>query len=128
MKKNILIYKDFIASVQFSLDDEVFFGKIEGIDDLITFEGESVKELRRAFEDAVEDYREMCRKANKEPLKSFKGSFNVRMTPELHKKAYRMAIEQGVSLNQFVQTAVEHEVWESEAQYGADEEKKENGV
>ncbi len=128
MKKNILIYKDFIASVQFSLDDEVFFGKIEGIDDLVTFEGESVKELRRAFEDAVEDYRELCRKTNKEPLKSFKGSFNVRMTPELHKKAYRMAIQQGVSLNQFVQTAVEHEVRESEEQYGADREKKENGV
>ena len=47
---------------------------------------------------------------DKNPLKSFKGSFNIRISPDLHKKAYRFAIEEGVSLNQFVQQAVEHEI------------------
>lgn len=102
-----LIYKEFIGSVQFSSTDEVFHGKLEGINDLITFEGESVKELKIAFEDAVEDYLELCKELNKEPLKSFKGSFNVRIEPELHSKAFRLAQLSGKSLNEFVKDAIE---------------------
>jgi predicted HicB family RNase H-like nuclease len=110
MKKDKLIYKDFIGTVHFSTDDELFYGKIEGIDDLVTFEGVSVKELRLSFEAAVDDYLELCAQIGKEPFKSFKGSFNIRISPELHKKAFRFAVEEGVSLNQFIQQAVEHEI------------------
>lgn len=123
MKKDILVYKDYIATIHFSTDDELFFGKIEGIDDLITFEGTCVDELKKAFEDSVEEYIELCCEADKEPLKSFKGSFNVRLNPELHKKAYRIAVEQGMSLNKFVHRAIEHEVKEWEAPYSTDSEK-----
>ena len=56
-----LEFKDFIGSVHFSSDDEIFYGKIEGIDDLITFEGKSVDELQLAFTEAVEDYLELCK-------------------------------------------------------------------
>ena len=55
-----LKYKEFIGSVHFSSEDEVFFGKIEGINDLVTFEGETVKKIKKAFKDAVEDYLELC--------------------------------------------------------------------
>ncbi|MCK5155035.1 MAG: hypothetical protein KAQ69_01300 [Spirochaetales bacterium] len=68
MKKDKLIYEDFIGTVHFSTEDELFYGKIEGIDDLVTFEGVSVKELRRSFEEAVDDYIELCAKIVKEPL------------------------------------------------------------
>lgn len=105
--KDKLIYKEYIGTVHFSADDETFFGKIEGINDLVTFEGETVKELKNAFEEAVEDYIELCEEVGKAPLKSFKGSFNVRLDPNLHSKAFEKATLDGKSLNQLVQEAIE---------------------
>ncbi len=108
--KDTLQYKNFIGSVHFSTDDEIFFGKIEGVNDLITFEGDTVAEIKKSFTHAVDDYIIICKKMNKEPYKSFKGSFNVRINPELHKKASLKAQIMGISLNQFVQKAIEDEV------------------
>lgn len=108
--KDFLMYKEYIASVHFNADDEIFFGKIEGIDDLVSFEGESVSELKKAFEEAVEDYVALCKSTGKPNEKSYKGSFSIRISPEIHKKAKRMAIMKGISLNQFIQNAVEEEV------------------
>ncbi len=108
--KDVLIYQDYIGSVHFNSDDEVFFGKIEGIDDLVSFEGSSVNELKKSFEEAVEDYIEICTINNKENEKSYKGSFNVRIPSDIHKKAKRLATLKGISLNQFIQHAVEEEV------------------
>ncbi len=119
MKKDILRYKTFIGAVHYSGDDNVFYGKIEGINDLVTFEGKSVAELRKSFEEAVDDYLGLCAEAGKDPHKSFKGSFNVRISPDLHKRAFRSAAEEGISLNQFVQSAIEHEVREREEEYKA---------
>ena len=100
-------YKDFIGSVHFSADDEIFFGKIEGINDLITFEGSTVLKLKSAFREAVHDYIELCNEVGKEIFKSFKGSFNVRVNPELHSKAFEQALLEGKSLNQFIKEAIE---------------------
>lgn len=108
--KDKLVYKSFIGSVHFQADDETFFGRIEGITDLITFEGESVRELKTAFEEAVEDYIELCESIGKAPYKSFKGSFNIRINPHLHRKAFEKATVKGMTLNQFVQAAIEKEV------------------
>jgi len=119
MKKDILTYKNFIGSVRYSGDDDIFYGKIEGINDLVTFGGKSVGELRKSFEEAVDDYLKLCAEAGKDPHKSFKGSFNVRISPDLHKRAFRYATEEGMSLNQFVQSAIEHEVREKEEEYEA---------
>lgn len=110
--KNVLRHRYFIGSVHFSAEDDCFFGKIEGIDDLVTFEGRDVVELKRAFLEAVEDYIGLCRKAGKPLHKSYKGSFNVRMTAELHQQAARKSALLGISLNQLVQRAVEKEVRE----------------
>jgi predicted HicB family RNase H-like nuclease len=108
--KDVLVYKGFMGSVHLSADDEIFFGKVEGIEDLISFEGNSVKEIKKAFQEAVEDYIEICRGNGKDLEKSYKGSFNVRMPPELHKKVKRTAVKMGISLNQFIQKAVEDEL------------------
>ncbi len=113
--KDLLQYKDFIGSVHFSSDDAVFFGKIEGINDMVTFEGRTVDEIKKSFKEAVEDYLEICKQTGKKPFKSYKGSFNIRITPELHKKAVQKSISRGLSLNQFVQKAIEHEVSDSNA-------------
>ncbi len=108
--KDILHYKGFIGSVHFNAEDECFFGKIEGIDDLVTFEGQNVKEIKKAFQEAVEDYRELCKLTEKPMTKSYRGNFNVRITPELHKKAVQKSLLLGISLNQLVQKAIEKEV------------------
>ncbi|EAT58273.1 MULTISPECIES: type II toxin-antitoxin system HicB family antitoxin [Chlorobium] len=108
--KDVLLYKGYIGSVHFNADDEVFFGKIEGIEDLVSFEGNSVIELKKAFHEAVNDYIELCKEIGKKTDKSYKGSFNVRIAPDLHKKAKRLALMKGISLNQFIQKAVEEEV------------------
>lgn len=104
--ENIIRCKDFTGSVRFNSLDKVFHGKIEFITDLVTFEGTSVEELESAFMEAVEDYLELCKQNNKEPEKPFAGSFNIRLKPELHRKAALTSIEKGMSLNQLVAEAV----------------------
>ena len=74
---------------------------------LITFEGASVKELQKAFKEAVEDYTSICEQEEIPVLKSMKGSFNVRITPALHQKLVIASLKKGLSLNQFVQNAIE---------------------
>jgi predicted HicB family RNase H-like nuclease len=110
--KDVLRHKDFIGSVHFSAEDDCFYGKIEGVDDLVTFEGCDVDELKRSFQEACEDYVRLCRQAGKPLQKSYKGSFNVRLSAELHQKAVRKSSLLGISLNQLVQRAVEKEVHE----------------
>jgi predicted HicB family RNase H-like nuclease len=103
---DILQYQDYMASVHFSAQDEVFFGKILGINDLINFEGASVKELKAAFKEAVEDYLSTCKKIGKQPEKTYKGSFNVRVSPNLHKEASIFAAINNITLNEFVKKAL----------------------
>ena len=105
-----MTYKGYIGTVRYSEEDELFYGKIESINDLIMFEGKSVKGLKKEFREAVADYLETCSKMGREPQKPFKGSFNVRISSDLHKKAAEKAVRQGVSLNQFVQKAIEDKV------------------
>lgn len=104
--KNLMEYKGYYAKVNYSGEDEVFYGTIQGINDSISFEGESVEELQMALNEAVDDYLEMCTRLNKEPEKNYKGSFNVRISPEAHKKAVIIATSKGISLNQFVEDSI----------------------
>ena len=108
--KDVITYKNFIGSVHFSSEDHVFFGKIEGINDLVTFEGSTVDELEKAFKEMVDAHIKDC-KENNEPLeKSYKGSLNIRLRPELHKKASYEATLKGISLNDYINQAVEQKV------------------
>ena len=106
MKNNMLRYKDFFGSVEYSADDDCFFGRIIGTTDLVTFEGNSVETLKAAFAEAVEDYIVLCNEAGKEPQKTYKGSFNVRISPDLHKEAVMLASRKGISLNAFVEKTI----------------------
>lgn len=110
---NILKYKDFIGSVEFSADDDCFFGKIVGIDDLVTFEGSTTKELRIAFYEAVDDYIKTCEAIGKSPTRIYKGSFNVRIRPELHRNAAKYAALHKQSLNTFISEAIETRLHEN---------------
>ncbi len=103
---NLMTYQDFVGSVVYSASDRIFHGKIEFVVDLVTFEGSSVEELEQAFKEAVDDYIALCEELGKSPEKAFAGTFNVRMKPELHRKAAIRSLEKGVSLNQFVNEAV----------------------
>ena len=106
MTDNMLKYRDFYGSVEYSATDECFFGKIIGTADLVTFEGESVDKLKKAFSEAVEDYLALCKEAGKEPQKTYKGSFNVRLSPDLHRQTAVLARKMNLSLNGFVEKAI----------------------
>ena len=101
-----LRYKGYMASVGFSAEDEVFHGKVIGINDLVTFEGRSVSELKKAFKEAIEDYLETCRELKKQPEKTYKGSFNVRVPVYLHRKAALLASQKKITLNEFMKVAI----------------------
>jgi predicted HicB family RNase H-like nuclease len=105
-----LKYQDYTATIHYSADDEVFFGKVIGINDLITFEGISVAELKDAFKEAMEDYIETCKSIGKSPDKTYKGVFNVRVSAGLHKKAAIFALQHRITLNDFVKTALVYAV------------------
>ncbi len=107
---NTLTYKGYIGSVSFSEKDNVFFGKIEGINGLVNFEGESVKELTEAFHEAVDDYLEYCKEEGFEPHKSYSGSLNIRLSPEIHSRIAVLAKQAGISINAFIKSAVERQI------------------
>lgn len=96
-----MIYKGYHAKIEFSEDDGCFVGHILGIRDVVGFHGESVGELKAAFEDAVDGYLDVCERAGKEPNKPFSGRFVLRVDPELHAKAAIAAETAGKSLNQW---------------------------
>lgn len=104
---DVLQYKNYYAEVHFSAEDEVFHGKIIGINDLVNFEGSTVKELKKAFHEAVDDYLETCEELGKEPEKTYKGSFNVRIPSDLHRQAARYAALKNMTLNDFVRHAID---------------------
>ena len=107
---NVLKYKDYYGTVEYSAEDDCLFGKIAAINDLVTFEGTSTAELKKAFEEAVDDYLDMCKRYGKQPEKTYKGTFNVRIKPELHKAAAVYANRHGKSLNTLVEEAIQHMV------------------
>lgn len=99
---NTMTYKGYLGSVAYSEKDQVFFGKIEGINGLVNFEGESVKELTEAFHEAVDDYLAYCEDEGIEPDKSYSGVLNVRLTPAIHRQIAMLAQKAGMSINAFI--------------------------
>lgn len=107
---NTIEYKGYIGSIEYSPEDKCFFGKLEMIDDLVTFEATNAQELEDNFHTVVDDYLETCKTLGREPQKVYKGVFNVRIEPELHKKVYQEALKAGISLNSFVRQALSKQV------------------
>lgn len=104
----MLEYKGYRGTVEYSSSDKVLFGKVLGIRGLLSYEGESVQMLKDDFEATVDDYLEMCAERNIEPEKAYKGSFNVRISPELHRQLADFAASHKKSLNAAVEEAVQH--------------------
>jgi len=106
--KNAMTYKGYYGSVEFSDEDNVFYGRIIGINDRITFEGNSAETLRRDFEDAVDEYLEICSQMGKDPEKAYKGTFNVRISPALHRQLALYSATEGKTLNAAVEEAIQN--------------------
>jgi predicted HicB family RNase H-like nuclease len=104
---NMMQYKDYFGSIHYSDDDKIFYGQVEYIRSLISFEGEDVASLRASFEEAIDDYLSLCEEKGIEPEKPFKGSFNVRVGSQLHRQVALFAQQRGVNLNKLVTDALE---------------------
>jgi len=105
--KNMMVYKGYHGSVNYSDEDRVFHGKIKFIKSLVSYEGTDVKGLHAAFEDAVDDYLKLCEAENIQPDRPFKGSFNVRTGTDLHRRAALFAKSKDTNLNSVVSDALE---------------------
>ncbi len=103
---NTMEYKGYLGSVEFSEADALFYGKVLGIRALISYEGQTARELLEDFHGAVDDYLALCEAEGTKPERAYKGSFNVRVSPELHRKAALYAAAHQMSLNSFVESAL----------------------
>ena len=105
--KEGLQYRGYSGSARYSAEDEVFHGKLEGIQDLVTYEGTDVETLKHAFQEAVDVYIETCEAKGKSPQVPFKGTFNVRVGADLHKRAAQFASDSNKKLNVVVTEALQ---------------------
>ena len=103
---NLLEYKGYFGTVEFSSTDNVLYGKVVGINGLISYEGTCISSLKADFIDAIDEYLEMCDKENIEPERVYKGKFNVRVSPELHKSLVHYSAAHGQTLNSTVEEAI----------------------
>ena len=103
---NVMEHTGYLAKIDYSDEDELFTGRLAGIDDVIGFHGESVAELKAAFIEAVEDYVDTCKKLGRKPQKVYSGKFVVRVEPEIHARAAIVAETEGKSLNAWIGDAI----------------------
>lgn len=102
----VMNYRGYTGSVEFSERDKILYGKVQGIKSLISYEGDSVELLLDDFHEAVDDYLLQCEKEGINPEIPYKGTFNVRVNPETHKKAAIYAINHGSTLNKLVEESM----------------------
>ena len=113
MSKNDFIeYKGYSGGVHFNAEQEIFYGKIEYIRDLVNFEATDAKSIIQEFKTAVDEYLADCIALNRTPDKPFKGSFNVRVTPYLHREIGMYALQHDRSINQVVKSAIKEFIQE----------------
>ena len=103
-------YKGYIGQVEFDDESGIFYGEVLNLRDVITFQGESVEELRQAMRESVEDYLSFCAERGEEPERPFSGKFTVRVAPALHRKLYVHAKQEQQSLNGWVNDLLERAV------------------
>jgi len=107
--KNTMEYKGYLGAVEYSDEDGIFFGKVQFVRALISYEGNDVQGLREDFHNAVDDYLALCKEKNMTPEQPFKGSFNVRVGRNLHRKLAIEAEQRGMSLNSLIVAVLEKE-------------------
>lgn len=99
-------YRGYTAVLEFDPSVDRFHGRVIGLQDVVTFEGRSIDELRREMEESIEDYLDFCAKVGKEPERPYRGEFIVRTTPEIHRAVATAAEAQGMSLNAWVESTL----------------------
>ena len=107
-------YKGFAAKIEFSADDNVFVGRLVGIDDIVVFEAETVEGLNKAFQEAVDFHIEVCKKTGKKVKKSYSGKLLFRLPDKLHAEIAEAATRRGKSINEWgrevFETALKNEM------------------
>lgn len=107
MIRNTLTYKGYTGTVECSEEDDCLFGSVQGIRSMISYEGYTFKEIKEDFHEAVDFYLESCAEEGKQPEVPYKGSFNVRISPELHRNIAVYAIHHNKSLNSVIEDTLE---------------------
>ena len=107
---NILEYDGYQAEITLNIKESYIIGTVLHIDDKIVFEVDDIKNAEQIFRDTINDYKEMCKEINQEPCRPYKGRFNVRISPELHKQAVMKSKKENISLNTFVEQAIQSRV------------------
>ena len=100
-------YKGYIGKIDYDDEVGIFHGEVINTRDVITFQGESVEELKRSLKDSVEDYLQFCLERDEEPDRPFSGKFVVRVQPEVHREAFLKAKSAGKSLNAWVKEVIQ---------------------
>ena len=103
---NLLEHKGYLGTVEYSAPDNVLYGKVLGINGLISYEGTCIESLRSDFEEAVNEYLDHCEKHNINPERAYKGNFNVRVSPDLHKALAAYSSRHGKTMNSTVEEAI----------------------
>jgi len=103
---NLLSYRNYNGTVEYSKEDNCLFGKVVGIKSLLSYEGDSIQELKQDFQNVIDGYLADCKERDMQPEQPYKGTFNVRISPELHRNIAVYAIEHGKSLNAAVEEAI----------------------
>jgi len=104
--KNTMLYKEYTGTIEFSEEEMEFYGRVVALRTPITFKGATAEELCENFHKAIDTYIETCRANGKDPEKPFKGTFNVRVSPEIHRESVEYAVNHEVSLNTVVNMAL----------------------
>jgi predicted HicB family RNase H-like nuclease len=103
-------YKNYEAVIRYDEEDQILHGRVLNVRDVISFHGQSIEEVRQAFEEAVGDYLADCAEQGRDPEKPFSGKFVVRVKPEVHRQAAILAAREQVSLNVWLASAVEDKI------------------
>ena len=106
-----LEYKGYKGSVEYSKDDNCLFGKVQGMSkELISYEGQTLDELRKDFEDGIDSYLEYCKEENIVPVKPYSGKLNLRMSSDLHSRVAAFVASSGTTINDFINNAIKNEL------------------
>ena len=106
----MMVYKGYLGNVEYDDSARIFHGEIINIKDVITFQGKSVDELENAFHESIDDYINWCREEGEKPEKPYSGRFNLRLSPQLHREVAITAKKMNLSINKFVEKALEDEL------------------
>ncbi|XPV77643.1 MAG: type II toxin-antitoxin system HicB family antitoxin [Desulfovibrio sp.] len=105
---NTLEFNGYVGKFEYDNEADIFHGEVINLRDVITFQGRSIDELKKALKESIEDYLEFCAEEGEEPEKPYSGRFNLRIEPELHRRVAQAAAVNGLSLNKWVEKTLDN--------------------